>query len=60
MSSTSGTSVHVGLLPSANSHPPSTQVVCVFKMESVTPKAPISEGEEAESNSVESLGFCNV
>lgn len=29
-------------------------------MESVTPKAPISEGEEAESNSVESLGFCNV
>ncbi|NWT63827.1 AAMP protein, partial [Prunella himalayana] len=36
------------------------KVVCVFKMESVTPKAPISEGEEAESNSVESLGFCNV
>lgn len=39
---------------------PSTQVVCVFKMESTAPKAPASEGEEAESNSVESLGFCNV
>ncbi|NWT11645.1 AAMP protein, partial [Vireo altiloquus] len=36
------------------------KVVCVFKMESVTSKAPIGEGEEAESNSVESLGFCNV
>uniref|UniRef100_A0A8C9EM09 Angio associated migratory cell protein n=1 Tax=Pavo cristatus TaxID=9049 RepID=A0A8C9EM09_PAVCR len=36
------------------------KVVCVFKMESVAPKAPASEGEEAESNSVESLGFCNV
>lgn len=39
---------------------PSTQVVCVFKMESTAPRAPASEGEEAESNSVESLGFCNV
>lgn len=36
------------------------QVVCVFKMESAAPKAPAGEGEEAESNSVESLGFCNV
>lgn len=36
------------------------KVVCVFKMESAAPKAPASEGEEAESNSVESLGFCNV
>ncbi|KFV54354.1 Angio-associated migratory cell protein, partial [Gavia stellata] len=36
------------------------KVVCVFKMESMAPKAPASEGEEAESNSVESLGFCNV
>lgn len=52
--------MHLGLLPSGYSHPPSTQVVCVFKMESVTPKTPIGESEEAESNSVESLGFCNV
>lgn len=36
------------------------QVVCVFRMESAAPKAPAGEGEEAESNSVESLGFCNV
>lgn len=40
--------------------PPLPQVVCVFKMESAAPKAPAGEGEEAESNSVESLGFCNV
>ncbi|KAM6307669.1 angio-associated migratory cell protein [Aegotheles albertisi] len=36
------------------------KVVCVFKMESTAPKAPAGEGEEPESNSVESLGFCNV
>ncbi|KAI6065198.1 Angio-associated migratory cell protein [Aix galericulata] len=36
------------------------KVVCVFRMESAAPKAPAGEGEEAESNSVESLGFCNV
>lgn len=36
------------------------KVVCVFKMESTAPKAPGGESEEAESNSVESLGFCNV
>uniref|UniRef100_A0A8B9UGM8 Angio-associated migratory cell protein n=1 Tax=Anas zonorhyncha TaxID=75864 RepID=A0A8B9UGM8_9AVES len=36
------------------------KVVCVFRMESVAPKTPAGEGEEAESNSVESLGFCNV
>lgn len=47
-------------LPSGTSRPPSPQVVCVFKMESMAPKAPAGEGEEAESNSVESLGFCNV
>lgn len=29
-------------------------------MESMAPRAPTGEGEEAESNSVESLGFCNV
>lgn len=39
---------------------PLPQVVCVFRMESAAPKAPAGEGEEAESNSVESLGFCNV
>ncbi|TFK03601.1 calcineurin subunit B type 1 [Platysternon megacephalum] len=33
------------------------KVVCVFKMESAASKPPAGE---AESNSVESLGFCNV
>ncbi|XP_067426215.1 angio-associated migratory cell protein isoform X1 [Emydura macquarii macquarii] len=35
----------------------SGKVVCVFKMESAASKP---SAEEAESNSVESLGFCNV
>lgn len=39
---------------------PLPQVVCVFRMESAAPKTSAGEGEEAESNSVESLGFCNV
>ncbi|XP_015265513.1 PREDICTED: angio-associated migratory cell protein [Gekko japonicus] len=36
------------------------KVVFVFRAESVVPKPSASESEEAESNSVESLGFCNV
>lgn len=47
-------------VPLATRQPSSTQVVCVFKTESMAPKAPAGESEEAESNSVESLGFCNV
>lgn len=46
--------------PVGTKQPPSAQVVCVFKMENMAPKAPAGESEEAESNSVESLGFCNV
>ncbi|KAJ6665596.1 hypothetical protein lerEdw1_003439 [Lerista edwardsae] len=36
------------------------KVVSVFKAESLAPKPAAGESEEAESNSVESLGFCNV
>nr|XP_060623067.1 angio-associated migratory cell protein-like [Anolis sagrei ordinatus] len=36
------------------------KVVSVFKAESIVPKTSSGETEEAESNSVESLGFCNV
>ncbi|KAF7241763.1 Angio-associated migratory cell protein [Varanus komodoensis] len=36
------------------------KVVSVFKVESAVPRAAAGEAEEAESNSVESLGFCNM
>ncbi|XP_077176767.1 angio-associated migratory cell protein [Paroedura picta] len=36
------------------------KVVFVFRAESIVPKPSAGEAEEAESNSVESLGFCNV
>nr|XP_056717595.1 angio-associated migratory cell protein [Euleptes europaea] len=36
------------------------KVAFVFKAESFVPKPSASRSEEAESNSVESLGFCNV
>lgn len=38
----------------------SLQVVSVLKAESLVPKPSAGKSEEAESNSVESLGFCNV
>ncbi|XP_020660567.3 angio-associated migratory cell protein [Pogona vitticeps] len=36
------------------------KIVSVFKAENIVPKPSAGEAEEAESNSVESLGFCNV
>lgn len=61
-SKTPASSLLGGLEAAGGAHgvSPLPQVVCVFRMESAAPKTSAGEGEEAESNSVESLGFCNV